>query len=249
MLRKFFLMPLLRCTIFIKNNSTKLLLLFALATIPAHACRNTISNNTSSTFKVAEIKQHNADLKQALILPDDYVKDEEKARTLKPGEETDFGGHYLPKFIIYKETDQKTWKPILYVRQIRCAPEGSDPSRFPENKYLLMTDLLKCKLPNDYQEVYKFTIKCEPSELNAESINKKTLTKLNNPYQELVVLLDEMTQKIQELFSMVLEKADICTNTNKPKDNIFYNNDDEDESTKKDSKAKESETCPMCLGG
>lgn len=227
-----------------------ILLLLTLFVVGVQACRNTISNNTNTIFKIAEVKQQNADLKQALILPDEYIKDEEKARTLKPGEETDFGGHYLPKFIIYKESENKAWKPILYVRQIRCAPEGSDPSRFPENKYLLMTDLLKCKLPDDYQEVYKFTIKCEPSELNVESSNKKTLTKLKNPYQELVVLLDEMTQKIQELFSMVLEKADICTNANKPKNNIFYNNDDEEQemATKKETTIKKDKPCPMCLG-
>ncbi len=231
------------------RRATIIILLFSIVTLSIHACRNTISNNTNTVFKVAEVKQHNADLKQALILPDEYVNDEEKARTLKPGEETDFGGHYLPKFIIYKETTNKKWKPLLYVRQVRCAPDGADPSRFPENKYLLMTDLLKCKLPNDYQQVYKFTIKCEPSELNIESSNKKILTKLKNPYQELVVLLDDMTQKIQELFSMILEKADTCSNPNQPKDNIFYNSDDEEQVAKKADAEKDGQTCPMCQGG
>jgi len=147
------------------------------------------------------------------------------------------------------------------VHQVRCAPDGSDPSRFPENKYLLMTDLLKCKLPNDYQEVYKFTIKCEPSELNIESSNKKVLTKITNPYQEVVNILDDATQKIQEVLSMLSQKADMCTNGNKSTDNVFYNSNDEDsgqkdKETKKDTEIKtstnsqkEGESCPMCLGG
>lgn len=227
--------------------------IYAIATLTlvisnTHACRNTISNNTSTTFKVAEVTQSNADLKQALFLPDEYVKDENKARTLKSGEETDFGGHYLPKFIIYKETSDHKWKPLLYVRQIRCAPEGADPSRFPENKYLLISDLLKCKLPNDYQEVYKFTIKCEPSELNVESSNKKTLTKITNPYQEVVNILDDATQKIQEVLSMILQKADMRSKSDKPVDNIFYNNDDEDQK-KEELATKDEKTCPTCRGG
>lgn len=170
-----------------------------------HACRNTLSNNTSITFKVAEIKQNN-ELKQQLVLPDEYVNDEEKARTLKPGEETDFGGHYLPKYVIYKEYTDKKWRPLLYVKQVRCAPDGADPSRFPENKYLLITDLLKQQLPDDYQEVYSFTVKAQPSELLVESVNEKALTKIDNPYQEAVRLLDEFTQKMQELFSRVLKE-------------------------------------------
>jgi len=180
-----------------------ILLVLLIAATSAHACRNTISNNTKVTFKVAEVKQSNADLKQALFLPDDYVKDEEKARTLKPGEETDFGGHYLPKYIIYKEYADKKWRPLLYVKQVRCAPDGADPSRFPENKYLLMTDLLKRQLPGDYQQVYSFTVKAEPSELKVESANIKELTKISNPYQEMYNIIDDMTQKMQELVSML----------------------------------------------
>ncbi len=180
------------------------LLIVLFITMPINACRNTISNNTNITFKVAEIKQDNADLKQQLVLPNEYVKSEEKASTLRPGEETDFGGHYLPKFIIYKEYTDKKWHPLVYVKQVRCAPEGADPSRFPENKYLLITDLLKRQLPDDYQQVYSFTVKCEPSQLQAESTNEKTLSKIKNPYQELYRLIDDFTQKTQELFSKVL---------------------------------------------
>lgn len=183
--------------------------LLTIATVGStYTCRNTITNNTALTFKVAEIKQHNADLKQALVLPDDYVKDEEKASTLKPGEETDFGGHYLPKFVIYKEYPDKKWRPLLYVKQVRCAPDGADPSRFPENKYLLMTDLLKQQLPGDYQQVYSFILKAEPSELTVESVNTKQLTKIANPYQEMYNIIDDMTQKMQELWSIALKQQE-----------------------------------------
>lgn len=201
----------------------------------AHACRNTLSNNTKLTFKVAEVKQHNADLKQALVLPDDYVKDEEKAATLKPGEETDFGGHYLPKFIIYKEYTDKKWRPLLYVKQVRCAPDGADPSRFPENKYLLMTDLLKQELPDDYQQVYSFTLKAEPSELQVESVNTQELTKISNPYQEMYNIIDDMTQKMQELWSMTLKQK-----IGSPKEPADQNKKEEANNN------NDGSMCPMC---
>lgn len=174
---------------------------------PISGCLNMISNNTSETFKLAEVKSDNADLKQQVYLPEDYVKDEEKAHTLQPGDEIAFGGHYVPTFIIYKEYPDKKWHPLVAVKQLRCGPRG------PENKYLLITDLLKGKLPDDYQDVYKFTIKCDPSELNIASTNQKELTKVANPYQEFLNLLDDFNQKALELVGQIVNDKNECQRT------------------------------------
>ncbi len=215
------------------------LLIGLLITIPINACRNTISNNTNITFKVAEIKQDNADLKQQHILPEEYEKEEQKACTLRPGEEADFGGHYLPKYIIYKESEDKQWRPLLYVKQTKCAPDGADPSRFPENKYLLMTDLLNRQLPDDYQEVYTFVVKAPLSELTAQSTNEKALSKIKNPYQELNVILDDMTQKILELFSNILKEIPTEKSDHQKPGNHKVPSDNTEDSS-------DEATCDMC---
>lgn len=167
----------------------------------SQACRNTISNNTNDTYKIAEIRQENKNLKQELYLPDDYLNDEQKAHTLKPGEEVSFGGHYLPTFAIFKEYPDKKWHLLVIVKQNECGPRG------PENKYLLLTDVLKCELPDDYNPVYTFIRRKTPQELETESKNTKELTVVANPYQELQNILDEMTQKIMELMSKLIEKC------------------------------------------
>ena len=65
------------------------------------ACRNTISNNTNTVYKIAEIREGNKDLKKDLYLPEDYLKDEQKAHTLNPGEEVSFGGALLTHFCCF----------------------------------------------------------------------------------------------------------------------------------------------------
>ncbi len=242
------------------------IILSTLATVSINACRNTISNNTNTTFKIAEVKQENTDLKQQHILPDDYLKDEKRACTLRPGEEADFGGHYLPKYIIYKEYQannqstgsnksfynslkkffgfdhvehNKQWRPLLYIKQTKCAPDGADPSRFPENKYLLMTDLLNRQLPDDYQEVYAFVVKAPLQELAVQSSNEKTLKKLKNPYQELNVILDDMTQKVLELFSNTLQEI--------PDHKVGEKRSVDHKMQSGDTRGKdEAEACDMC---
>ena len=179
-------------------------MLSLLACGQVNGCLNIISNNTKETFKLAEVKSDNSDLKQQVYLPEEYIKDEEKAHTLQPGDEITFGGHYVPTFIIYKEYPDKKWHPLLIVKQLRCGPRG------PENKYLLITDLLKCKLPDDYQEVYKFTIKCDPSELNIASTNQENLAKIANPYQKLLNIIDDFQQQILELFGQVVNDKNEC---------------------------------------
>lgn len=159
------------------------------------ACRNTISNNTNAVYKVAEIRQENKDLKKELYLPADYLNDEQKAHTLNPGEEVSFGGHYLPTYAIFKEYPDNKWHSLLVIKQNECGPRG------PENKYLLLTDLLRCKLPDDYNPVYTFVRRKIAHEIEAESKNNPELTKITNPYQELEAILDDTTQKILELMS------------------------------------------------
>lgn len=205
---------------------------------PLNACLNTISNNTGTTFKLAEVKAENADLKQQIFLPEEYVKDEEKAHTVQPGEKIAFGGHYVPTFIIYKEYPDKKWHPLLIVKQLRCGPRG------PENKFLLMTDLLKRKLPDDYQPVYKFSIKCEPSELNIASTNEKELTKIANPYQEFNNLLDEFTQKMLELFDTVVKDKNECQASKKSIEPTQENK--EANTSTPEASASEGESCEMC---
>ena len=169
------------------------------------ACRNTISNNTKEVYKIAEIRQENKDLKRELFLPETYLNDEQKAHTLQPGEEVSFGGHYLPTFAVFKQYPDQKWHSLLIVKQNECGPRG------PENKYLLLTDLLKCKLPDDYNPVYTFTRRKAAQEIETESKNKTELTTVANPYQELQNILDETMQKIQELMSRLM---DICPATN-----------------------------------
>lgn len=168
------------------------------------ACRNTISNNTNETYKIAEIRQENKDLKKQLFLPDEYLNDEQKAHTLKPGEEVSFGGHYLPTFAIFKQYPDNKWHSLLIVKQNECGPRG------PENKYLLLTDLLKCKLPDDYNPVYTFVRRKIAQELTAESKNGHELGIVTNPYQELQNILDDTAQKLHELMSGVIEKCSAC---------------------------------------
>ncbi len=212
------------------------ILLSVLLTMSLNACRNTISNNCDTTFKIVEITQANTDLKQQHVLPDEYVTNEEKACTLKPGDEADFGGHYLPKYIIYKQYPDEKWRPLLYVKQTKCAPDGADASRFPENKYLLITDLLDRNLPHDYQEVYSFEVKAPLQDLSTSSSNEKTLHKIKNPYQELYVLIDDFTQKAQELFSEALKKQE----QQKPQPTENETSSDDTDG------ANEDESCKMC---
>lgn len=204
---------------------------------PLNACLNMISNNTGTTFKLAEVKADNADLKKQILLPEEYVKDEEKAHTLQPGDEIAFGGHYVPTFIIYKEYSDKKWHPLMVVKQLRCGPRG------PENKYLLMTDLLKRKLPDDYQEVYKFSIKCDPSELNVASTNEKELTKVANPYQELLNILDNSNQKILELFGQVVSDKNECQASKK---SLEPTQETKEAVTTPEAPAQEGESCEKC---
>lgn len=165
------------------------------------ACRNTISNNTDQVYKIAEIRQDNKDLKRELYLPNDYLNDEMKAHTLQPGEEVSFGGHYLPTFAVFKKYPDEKWHSLVVVKQNECGPRG------PENKYLLLTDVLRCKLPDDYNPVYTFTRRKNAEEIETISKNKIELTAVANPYQELQNILDDMTQKILELMSCLIEKC------------------------------------------
>lgn len=200
-----------------------------------HSCLNTISNNTALTFKVAEVKNENADLKKQVYLPDEYLENEEKAHTLLPHEEVAFGGHYVPTFIIYKEYEQnnlKKWRPLMIVKQLRCGPRG------PENKYLLMTDLLQQTLPNDYQDVYKFTPMVEPSELKVLSTNEKELTKVANPYQEFSNILDDARQKLQELWSRTLQ---VCPNVR-----IEPSKENDGQQEQHSKNTEHAEKCPSC---
>lgn len=214
---------------------------------PVNACLNIISNNTSETFKLAEIKSDNPDLKQQIYLPEDYVKDEEKAHTLQPGDEIAFGGHYVPTWIIYKEYPDKKWHPLLHIKQLRCGPRG------PENKYLLITDLLKRKLPDDYQDVYKFTIKCDPAELNIASTNQPELTKVANPYQELLNIIDDFQQKVFELFAQVVNDKNECQR-NQAKDSASAQSEEKDtaentmptQNETPSGTAQEEESCEKC---
>ncbi|MEX0849408.1 MAG: hypothetical protein WD055_04205 [Candidatus Dependentiae bacterium] len=183
-----------------KRISLSLACLLAISNI-MHACLNTISNNTENTYKIVEIKNENKDVKSMIFCPEEYLEDETKAHTITPGEEVSFGGHYVPTFVIYKQFLPDTrWHALLVVKQTRCGPRG------PENKYLLMTDLLNRDLPGDYKPVYKFTLKKEPHEIEAESTNTKALTTITNQYQVILNLIDDLTQKIQETMSRQLRK-------------------------------------------
>ena len=175
------------------------LIVTLLITGTTEACRNTISNNTNTVYKIAEIREGNKDLKKDLYLPNEYLKDEQKAHTLNPGEEVSFGGHYLPTFAVFKEYPDNKWHSLLVVKQNECGPRG------PENKYLLLTDVLRCKLPDDYNPVYTFVRRKLPEEMEDVSKNKNELTKIANPYQELEAILDDATQKILELMSRLME--------------------------------------------
>lgn len=175
-----------------------------------HACLNTISNNTKHTYKIVEIKNDNKDVKNMIYCPKEYLEDEMKAHTILPGEEVSFGGHYVPTFCIYKEYPDGKWHNLMVVKQTRCGPRG------PENKYLLMTDLLKRDLPGDYKPVYKFTLKKEPSELQDESTNTEALTSVKNEYQVILNLFDDLTQKVQEMMSRVLRAEAQCKAQNAP---------------------------------
>lgn len=218
-----------------------------IASGPLNACLNIISNNTKETFKLAEIKSDNPDLKQQIYLPEDYVKDEEKAHTLQPGDEIAFGGHYVPTWIIYKEYPDKKWHPLLHIKQLRCGPRG------PENKYLLMTDLLKRKLPDDYQEVYKFTIKCDPAELNIASTNQQELTKVANPYQELLNIIDDFQQKVFELVAQIVNEKNECQRNIKGDSTVVVKPEEEKAQetekvvqTESPESAQEGESCDKC---
>lgn len=189
------------------NKRYTALMLTLFATGALQACRNTISNNTNTVYKIAEIRQENKNLKQELYLPDDYLKDEQKAHTLKPGEEVSFGGHYLPSFAVFKEYPDNKWHSLLIVKQNECGPRG------PENKYLLLTDILRCKLPDDYNPVYTFTRRRPAQEIEVESKNKIELTAIANPYQELQNILDDTMQKIYELMSRLMETCPVSKDT------------------------------------
>ena len=215
----------------------------------AGACRNTISNNTNETYKIAEIRQENKDLKKELYLPDNYLKDEQKAHTLKPGEEVSFGGHYLPTFAIFKEYPDKKWHSLLIVKQNECGPRG------PENKYLLLTDLLKCKLPDDYNPVYTFVRRKIANELITESKNAPELTAVANPYQELQNILDEMVQKIQELMSRLIDRCSACMTPAARTASTAYSSEEnapekdavsQGEGEKEKIDSQESGGCSMC---
>ena len=210
--------------------------------LSVNSCRNTISNNTETTYKVAEIRQENRDLKRELYLPEEYLKDEQKAHTLKPGEEVDFGGHYLPTFAIFKEYPDGKWHSLLIVKQNECGPRG------PENKYLLMTDLLRCKLPDDYDPVYTFVRRKLPQELFVESKNQKELTSVKNPYQELQNILDDAMQKIQELMSTLIDKCPVSSkpNAEQPETSTARSAQDEAKAEKDVMEGEDGKTCGMC---
>lgn len=164
-------------------------------------CRNTISNNTNTVYKIAEIREGNKDLKKELYLPNEYLANEQKAHTLNPGEEVSFGGHYLPTFAVFKKYPDDKWHSLVVVKQNECGPRG------PENKYLLITDVLRCKLPDDYNPVYTFARRKLPEEIEDVSKNKAELSAVGNPYQEIQNILDEATGKIMDEVSQILDQC------------------------------------------
>lgn len=187
----------------------------------------------------------NKDMKKQIFLPEEYLKDETKAHTIEPGEEVSFGGHYVPTFMIFKQYPDGKWHSLMVVKQLRCGPRG------PENKYLLLTDLLSCKLPDDYRDVYRFTLKKELSEIVDESTNAKELSKVENRYQVVLNLIDDFTQKLQELLSQICdEKAphgieDVMDVEEELQEGIPASAVQEKAS--EGEPAKEG-ACPMCVG-
>jgi hypothetical protein len=201
-----------------KKRNICALILTSLIIQVVYPCLNTITNNTSQTYKVAEIKQENLFLKHVIDLPSDYLEDEQKAHTLKSGESVSFGGHYLPTFAIFKEYNGN-WEMLLIVKQRECGPRGK------EEKTLLITDLLKGELPGDYQPSYKFTFKKSPEIIAEKSIHTEELAKNKNYYQLVSERCDKHKEEMLEIISEFQHKEkrieEVC-----PAASIILNNDE-----------------------
>ncbi len=183
-----------------------MLTMFALSAVGSvQACLNTIKNDTQTIYKLVEIKEGNKDLKKEHQLPKELEKNEEIAKTLKPGEEVACGGHYVPTFMIYKKYPDGNWHAILLVKQTRCGPRGY------EDKYLLMSDLLKRDLPGDYGDVYKFTLKKEASEIEPASAAPANPEGKKNAYQDTLIVLQEQQKKVLEIVSELVNEIDKLT--------------------------------------
>lgn len=186
-----------------KKNRIAAVILTSLVVQVVHPCLNTIINNTNNTYKLAEITQDNQSLKFAHNLPNDYIKDEQKARTLKPGERTSFGGHYLPRWAVAREemtingVATGEWEIILVVTQHECGPRGK------EEKILLLTDILKGELPGDYQPSYKFKFRKNPMVIADTSMNNSLLSSNKNKYQLVSEIFAKFEAQIQEVMSQI----------------------------------------------
>lgn len=193
-----------------KRNRICTIIVTGLLVQVIHPCLNIIKNNTERTYKIAEIKQENLFLKKVIDLPDDYLKDEQKAHTVAPGESVSFGGHYLPTFAIFKEyttnengKESKAWESILVVKQTKCGPRGK------EEKTLLLTDVLKGQLPGDFQPSYKFDFKKSPETIVEISSNQKMLTSNANRYQLVSQIFAKFEEQIQEILSLQLHEEKV----------------------------------------
>jgi len=214
------------------------LCLLSLGVVQVQACLNTISNNTKHTYKIVEIQEGNKDMKKQVFLPEEYLKDETKAHTIEPGEEVSFGGHYVPTFMIFKQYPDGKWHSLMVVKQLRCGPRG------PENKYLLLTDLLNRTLPHDYKDVYKFTLKKEQGEITDESTNAHDLSKVENSYQVVLNLVDDFTQKLQEALSKLLQHE----RDQHQHDMMEIDETKEDAIAEQENETPDGAACPMCVG-
>lgn len=186
-----------------KKNRVAAVILTNLVVQVVHPCLNTIINNTNNTYKLAEITQDNQSLKFAHNLPADYIKDEQKARTLKPGERTSFGGHYLPRWAVAREevtingAPTGEWEIVLVVTQHECGPRGK------EEKTLLITDILKGELPGDYQPAYKFKFRKNPMVIADTSMHNSLLSSNKNKYQLVSEIFAKFEAQIQEVMSQI----------------------------------------------
>ncbi len=186
-----------------KKNRVAAVIVTSLVVQVVHPCLNTIINNTNNTYKLAEITQENLSLKFTHNLPQDYIKDEQKARTLKPGERTSFGGHYLPRWAVAREemtingVPTGEWEIVLVVTQHECGPRGK------EEKTLLLTDILKGELPGDYQPSYKFKFRKNPTVIADTSMNNSLLASNKNKYQLVSEIFAKFEAQIQEVMSQI----------------------------------------------
>ena len=198
------------------------------ATHSLFACYNEVYNDTDTEYKLAEIKEGNKDLKKQVFLPKEYIKDEQKAHTLGPGDSCGFGGHYVPEYMIFKKYPDEQWHSLIIVKQTRCGPRG------PEHKELPLSLLLKSTVPDDYKGVYKFTLKKEAQEIAEPSIYSKKI-KISNPYQVISEVLDKAKQEVLWEMGELLEQKDQCC---PPKEH----------GSSEDEQETEGE-CPLCKKG